>query len=117
MYACVCPFARSIYRKCIVIDVRVSNERAPCPSGRGLRKREGKLQQESTAEAFAKSISGCFGRAISTLGDPAAIKREVCCCLFPVVQVNDDYEVMPAVNNAVRRPFERLIRTLLNYPK
>ena len=31
--------------------------------------------------------------------------------------INDDSNVMPIMDNSVRRPFERLLRKLLNYPK
>ncbi|KAG1658766.1 hypothetical protein FOA52_001308 [Chlamydomonas sp. UWO 241] len=37
--------------------------------------------------------------------------------IFVDYSVNDDWEMFPPMNNGVRRPFERLLRKLLNYPK
>ena len=31
--------------------------------------------------------------------------------------INDDYNTMPAMDNNVRRPYERMLRKLLNYPR
>ncbi|KAG1666906.1 hypothetical protein FOA52_005966 [Chlamydomonas sp. UWO 241] len=37
--------------------------------------------------------------------------------IFLDYSVNDDYTAVPPMDNKVRRPFERLLRTLLNYPR
>eukprot|EP00955_Chlamydomonas_euryale_P040879 351840-Chlamydomonas_euryale.AAC.2 len=37
--------------------------------------------------------------------------------VFVEYSVNDDWLPYPPMNNNVRRPFERLIRTLLSYPR